>query len=290
MVDIAKLRAMARVVCVINNKGGVGKTNVCVNLSAFLAAMGKRVLLVDCDHQGNATFSVGIKPQNLSLSVYNVLMGEINPEAVIKSTSILGFDILPANQALAGANVEMVSAENREFKLAETLKGLENSYEFIIIDTPPSLGILTVNALCAANEVIIPIQAEYLALEGVNQILETISLVQDNLGHDFNFIGAVLTMHSRGNIVAREVSKELTRDFGGYVFNASIPRLIDLAAAPKFGKPIVQYAPNSKAAQIYRYFAQEFLHVHEKINGSQDPGLIPPSQTQDSQQTQTTQI
>ncbi len=287
MRDVAKLRAMARVVCVINNKGGVGKTNVCVNLSAFLAAMGKRVLLIDCDHQGNATFSVGIRPQNLSLSVYNVLLGEINAEAVIKSTSILGFDILPANQALAGANVELVSAENREFKLAETIKGLETNYEFIIIDTPPSLGILTVNALCAANEVIIPIQAEYLALEGVNQILETISLVQDNLGHEFNFIGAVLTMHSRGNVIAREVSKELTRDFGGYVFDASIPRLIDLAAAPKFGKPIVQYAPNSKAAQIYRYFAQEFLHVHERLAGG---GQAPGENINNVETSQTTQI
>lgn len=257
---------MAKTVCVINNKGGVGKTTVCVNLSAFLAALGKRVLLVDCDHQGNATFSLGIRPTSLSLSVYNVLMGEINPEAVIKNTSILGFDILPANQELAGANVELVSSDEREFRLSKVLKSIEQQYDFIIIDTPPSLGILTINALCAAQEVIIPIQAEYLALEGVNQILETISLVQDNLGHDFDFIGALLTMHSRNNIIAREVSKELSRDFGGYVFDSSIPRLMDLAAAPKSGRPVLQYAPNSKAAQVYRCLAQEFLNLHQQNN------------------------
>lgn len=255
---------MARTVCVINNKGGVGKTTVCVNLSAFLAAMGKRVLLVDCDHQGNATFSLGIKPTSLSLSVYNVLMGEINPEAVIKSTSVLGFDVLPANQELAGANVELVSATDREFKLAEVLKQLDSRYDFIMIDTPPSLGVLTINALCAASEVIIPIQAEYLAMEGVNQILETISLVQDNLGHEFDFIGALMTMHSRNNVIAREVASELTRDFGGYVFDSTIPRLVDLAAAPKYGRPVLQYAPNSKAARIYRNLAQEFINLHEQ--------------------------
>ncbi len=256
---------MARVICVINNKGGVGKTNVCVNLSAFLAGLGKKTLLVDFDHQANATFSIGIKPEALPLSVYNALMGEIDTQAVIKNTSILGFDILPSRQDLAGANVELIPQKDREFRLDKILDGVRGNYDFIIIDTPPSLGVLTINALCAAEEILIPIQSEYLALEGLTQITETIKLVQENLGHKFRFIGTVLTMYNRGNIISRDVSKELRRTFGGYIFDAVIPRSIILAAAPKYGKPVLQYDPNSKAAQAYRFLAQEVIQLEQKI-------------------------
>ncbi|HNY97602.1 MAG TPA: AAA family ATPase [Candidatus Pacearchaeota archaeon] len=265
---------MARVICVINNKGGVGKTNVCVNLSAFLAGFGKKTLLVDFDHQANATFSVGIKSETLPLSIYNALMGDVESNAVVKSTSILGFDILPSNQDLAGANVELISLKDREFRLDKALDNVRLSYDFIIIDTPPSLGVLTINALCAADEVIIPIQSEYLALEGLHQIQETIRLVQENLGHEFKFVGTVLTMYNRGNIISRDVSKELRRGFTGYIFDAVIPRSTALAAAPKYGKPVLQYDPNSKAAQAYRFLAQEVIQLEAKIQSENQTHII----------------
>ena len=255
---------MARVICVINNKGGVGKTNVSVNLSAFLAAHGKRALLIDFDHQGNATYSVGMEPKALPLSVYHALMDTIDPEAVIKNTSILGFDIFPASPDLAGASIELISENNREMKLAKLIDKVQDNYDFILIDTPPSLNILTINALCAAKEVLIPVQSEYLALQGMNQLMDTIELVQDNLGHEFDFVGAVLTMYNRTGVLSRNVLKEVRGNFSGYIFDTMIPRSIILAEAPRHGKTILQYAPGSKAALAYRMLARELINLDKQ--------------------------
>jgi len=261
---------MTRIICVINNKGGVGKTNVSVNLSAFLAGLGKRVLLVDFDHQANATFSVGVQPRNLSLSVYHALMESIEPEQVIRNTSILGFDIMPASPDLAGAPVELVSVANREFKLAKLLEKVQDNYDFILIDTPPSLGLLTINALCAAEEVLIPLQAEYLALEGLHQLVDTIALTEDNIGHTFRFVGAVLTMYNRNSILSRDVAKEIKKTFSGHIFETVIPRSIILAQAPKSGKTILQFAPNSRPAVAYKLLAREVIALDEDQNNKQE--------------------
>ena len=257
---------MTRIICVANNKGGVGKTNVSVNLPVFLAAMGKRVLLVDFDHQANATFSLGIHPQNLPLSVYHALMGHVSPAAIIRKSQFFGYEIMPASSDLAGASVELVNLQDREFKLREILNKVKDSYDFILIDSPPSLGPLTINALCAANEVLIPVQCEYLALEGLEQLLNTIKLVKENLGQDLKITGALLTMYNRNNKISREVAKEIRRNFPGYVFDTVIPRQVCLAEAPRYGKTILQYAPTSVAAQAYRELAQELLNKENQTN------------------------
>lgn len=257
---------MTRIICVINNKGGVGKTNVSVNLSAFLAGLGKRVLLVDFDHQANASFSVGIQPRTLSLSVYHALMNSIEPEQVVRNTSILGFDIMPASPDLAGAPVELVSEQNREFKLARMLEKVQDNYDFILIDTPPSLGLLTINALCAAEEVLIPLQAEYLAMEGLHQLVDTIALIEDNIGHTYRFVGAVLTMYNRNSVLSRDVAREIKNSFSGHIFETVIPRSIVLAQAPKSGKTILQFAPMSRAANAYKLLAREVIALSGEEN------------------------
>jgi len=263
---------MTRVICIANNKGGVGKTNVSVNLPVFLAASGKRVLLIDFDHQANATFSLGINPKNLPLSIYHVLTGQITPSAVIRKSPFFGYEIMPSSSDLAGANVELVGEKEREFKLRNILEKIKDSYDFIVIDCPPSLGILTINALCAANEVLIPVQCEYLALEGLSQLLSTIELVKKNLGHDLKIAGALLTMYSRGSRLSREVAKEVRRNFPGYVFDTIIPRTVSLAESLKYGKTILQYAPTSSAANAYRNLAEELIRI-----GSADQA-VPDSQ------------
>lgn len=250
---------MARIICIINNKGGTGKTTTAVNLPVFLAAMGKRVLLVDFDHQANATYSLGLNPRNLPLSVYHALAGQVSPSAIIRKSPFFGYEIMPASPDLAGSNVELVTASNREFKLQQLLEKIKESYDFIFIDSPPSLGLLTINALCASTEVLIPVQCEYLALEGLEQLLNTINLVKNNLGQDLKITGALLTMYNRNNRLSREVAKEVRRNFPGYVFDTVIPRQVALAEAPKFGKTILQYAPTSKAAQAYRELAEELI-------------------------------
>ena len=252
---------MTRIICVANNKGGVGKTNVSVNLPVFLSALGKKVLLVDFDHQANATYSLGINPDNLPLSVYHALMGNAEPEAVIRKTSYFGYDIMPASQDLAGAAVDLVTVKERENRLRNILEKVKDSYDFIIIDSPPSLGLVTINALCAADEILIPVQCEYLALEGLNQLLSTVDLVKNNLGYDIKSINALLTMYSRGSRLSREVEKKIRRNFSGHVFDTVIPRAVVLAEAPRFGKTILQYSPTSFATRAYRGLAQELIKL-----------------------------
>lgn len=257
---------MARIVCVANNKGGVGKTNVSVNLPVFLAAQGKKVLLVDFDHQANATYSLGLHPKNVPLSVYHALVGSVSPNAIVRKTQFFGYDLMPSTQDLAGAEVELVPLRDRELKLSQLLDKVKSDYDFIFVDSPPSLGILTINALAAANEVLIPVQCEYLALEGLGQLLSTIELVRKNLGHELHIGGAVLTMYNPHHKISRDVVKEIRQSFPGYVFRTLIPRAVALAEAPKIGKTIFHYAPTSRAAQSYQQLAQEFLLVQQVRN------------------------
>ncbi len=252
---------MAQIICVTNNKGGVGKTNISVNLPVFLADKGKKVLLVDFDHQANATFSLGINPKNLALSIYHAITGQITPQALIQKTNYVGYDLLPSSPDLAAAGIEMVNLEDRELRLRQVLEKIKDPYDYVIIDSPPSLGLLTINALCASDKVLIPVQCEYLALEGLEQLLSTIDLVRNNLEQNLEIAGAVLTMYNRMNRVSRDVAKEIKRNFSGHVFDAIIPRSTDLSEAPKFKQTILERAPDSKAAMAFRELAQEILDL-----------------------------
>jgi chromosome partitioning protein len=254
---------MSRIIAISNQKGGVGKSSVATNLPVFLAALGKRVLLVDMDSQANATLSLGIAPRKLPLSIYHSLMGQVSPSAIIRKSPFFGYEIMPSSPDLAGATIELVNMEEREFKLNRILEKVKDSYDFILIDSPPSLGLLTLNALCAADEVLIPVQCEYLALEGLEQLLDTITLIQGNLKSDLKIAGALLTMYGRNSRISRDVAKEVRRNFPGYVFDTVIPRQVALAEAPRFGKTILQYAPTSLAAQAYRELAEEIINLKQ---------------------------
>lgn len=254
-------RIMARVISLCNQKGGVGKSTTAQNLSAFLAAFGKRVLLVDVDPQANTTSGMGINPRKLEKSIYHSMIGEIAAEKVIKKTAVFGVELLPSSSALAGATVELVDMRGREYKLKEILEPVRRKYDFIIIDSPPSLGLLTINSLTAAGKIIIPVQCEYYALEGLADLLRTIQLVNANLKTRIAILGALLTMYDRKSRLHRAVAKEVRRKFPGYVFDAVIPRNVSLAEAPSFGKTILHYAPYSHGAKAYRQLAEEILKL-----------------------------
>jgi len=255
------INTMARIISLVNQKGGVSKTTTAINLSSYLAAMGKYVLLVDIDPQANATSGLGIEPATLSFNLYHSLIGDASPEEAIHHTGIFGYDILPASTDLAGATVELVSASNREFKLYELLRRIRTNYDYILIDCPPSLGLLTINGLVAADEVIIPVQCEYYALEGLGSLLKTIDLIRDNLERDLKIKGALLTMYDRRNRLCRQVRKEVERNFPGYVFSTIIPRCVQLAEAPSFGKTILQYDNHSKGGKAYKQLAEELINL-----------------------------
>lgn len=252
---------MARIISVCNQKGGVGKTTTATNLSAYLAAMGKYVLLVDLDSQANATIGVGVNLKPEHLNIYHSLVIDHNPETIIRKTSLFGFDILPASQSLAGATVELVTMDERETRLKKVLNSIRTSYDYILIDCPPSLGLLTVNALAASEYVVIPVQCEYFALEGLSQLLNTINLVRQGLNADLQVLGVLLTMYDKRNQLSHQVINEVHKNFPGRVFNAVIPRLVSLAEAPSFGKTILQFDPGSRAARAYRQLAEEVIRL-----------------------------
>lgn len=252
---------MARIINICNAKGGTGKTTTAINLAAYLAALGKYVLLVDLDAQANATSGVGVKMDNEQPHVYHALSGELPFEAVCRKTSIFGFDLLPAGASLSGANVELVSVDNREFRLKNLLLSVRTNYDYILIDSAPSLGLLTVNGLVAAEEVLIPVQCEYFALEGLGNLLNTIELVRSSLNPHLKIAGVLLTMYDKRNRLARAVVKEVKDNFPGRVFEAVIPRSISLAEAPSFGKPILQFDPGSRAGLAYRQLAEEVIKI-----------------------------
>ncbi len=257
---------MAKIISIVNQKGGTGKTTTATNLAAFLAAMGKYILLVDLDPQANATSGLGFEPEALDKNLYHALVDNVYPEDVIRKTNLFGYDLVPAGEDLAGAAIELVNMPEREFKLYNLLHRVRTNYDYIIIDCPPSLGLLTINGLTAADEIIVPVQCEYYALEGLGQLLKTVNLIQDNLGRDLRIKGALLTMYDKRNKLSRQVAKEIRLHFPGYVFEAVIPRCIRLAEAPSFGKTIFQYEPNSFGGSAYRQLAQEIIGLDKEIN------------------------
>ncbi len=251
------------IISVVNQKGGVGKTTTAVNLAAALAETGKFVLLVDLDPQGNATSGLGLKKDNLPQGLYHSLMGLARLHDVVLNTAHAGLRAVPATPDLAGANIELVNVAGRENKLADILSEVSHAYDYIIIDCPPSLGLLTLNGLVAADRVIIPVQAEYYALEGLGQLLKTIELVQSNLKAELTVLGAVVTMFDSRNRLSDEVMQELYKFFPSTIFRSVIPRSVRLAEAPSFGQSIFHYEPGGKGAKAYERLARELLDYLE---------------------------
>jgi chromosome partitioning protein len=250
-------RDTPRVMAVANQKGGVGKTTTAVNLGAALAELGYRVLVVDLDPQGNATTGLGVNPRNLEHSIYDVLMHETPIEDCIEPTSLRNLFVVPSTIDLAGAEIELVPTFNREQKLRRALDRLEGEFDFTLIDCPPSLGLITINGLAAATEVIVPIQCEYYALEGLGQLLRNVNLVQGNLNPRLELSAIVLTMYDARTKLADQVASEVRKHFGEKVCRAIVPRTVRLSEAPSFGQPIIVFDPSSRGALAYRELAKE---------------------------------
>ena len=250
---------MARIIGIANQKGGVGKTTTAVNLAAALALIGKYVLLVDIDPQGNATSGLGFSTGTIQQGLYEAISGLVPIRSVVQPTDVPGLKFIPATADLAGANIELVNVERREHRLTDLLTEVRNDYDFIIIDSPPSLGLLTVNGLVASDHILIPVQAEYYALEGIGHLLRTIALIKQHLKERLDILGAAVTMYDPRNKLAQDVLTELHRYFPGKVFHSVIPRTVKLAEAPSHGKSIFHYDPSSKAAHAYARLAQEIL-------------------------------
>jgi chromosome partitioning protein len=250
---------MTRVIAVVNQKGGVGKTTTSVNLAAALAQAGRRVLLIDLDPQGNATMGSGIDKTKAKRTVYHVLLGLAEAAAVCLRSERGGFDLLPSNRELAGAEIELVDLPNREGRLKAALAVLGERYEFVIVDCPPSLSLLTVNALTAAQQVIIPMQCEYYALEGLSDLVGTIKRVRAHLNPTLDIAGLLRTMYDPRSTLTQQVSEQLESHFGDKVYRTLVPRNVRLAEAPSYGTPAVVWDPASKGAQAYAAFAAEIL-------------------------------
>jgi chromosome partitioning protein len=249
----------SRVLAVANQKGGVGKTTSAISIASALAVLEKRVLLVDLDPQGNATGGLGIDKAALEETVYDWLMGETPFEAAARATEIGKLTLLPATRDLVGAEVELVSAERREFRLADRLEPIRSSYDYVLIDCPPSLGFLTVNALCAADGVLIPIQCEYFALEGVSALLSTIERIREDLNPRLEIAGVLATMWDDRTNLSRQVLEEIRKHFGPLLFKSVVPRNVRLGEAPSFGKPILLYDVKSRGAEAYLSISRELL-------------------------------
>ncbi len=251
--------SLMHVVALANQKGGVGKTTTAVNLAGELARRNQRVLLLDCDPQGNATTSLGIAKRDLKATTYEVLMGLSSAVDAIRPTGRSGYDIIPASEHLAGAMVELTTVEKREWQLAQALRSLEGMYDWILLDCPPSLGLLTLNGLCAASNVLIPLQCEYLALEGLAQLKGTIDRVHEHLNPRLSILGVVMTMYDGRTNLAQQVVEEVRRYFPQRIFNTLIPRSVRVSEAPSYGQLLFEYDPQSRAAQSYSTLAEEVL-------------------------------
>ena len=250
---------MVKVIAIANQKGGVGKTTTSVNLSACLASLGKRVLLVDIDPQGNATSGFGIDKSKIKKSMYNVLVDDIPAQEVIEKTTVENLKILPATIQLAGAEIELVSVMSRETKLKRPIDQIKYDYDYVLIDCPPSLGLLTINSLTAANSVLVPIQCEFYALEGLSQLMNTVALVQKNLNPILELEGVVLTMFDSRTNLSIQVVDEVKNHFNNKVYRTMIPRNVRLSEAPSHGQSIIQYDPKSKGAEMYLELAREVI-------------------------------
>jgi len=250
---------LGRTISVCNQKGGVGKTTTVINLSAYLAAAGKRILIIDIDPQANATSGTGIRKQSIQKSIYNVLIGNTKLEDVVLETAVKNMFLAPADLHLTGAQIELVSALNREQQLKHSIKPIKDNYDFIIIDCPPSLGLLTINALTASETTLIPLQCEYYAMEGLSQLLHTIRLVQDNLNPALDIEGVALTMADYRTNLTSEVIQEAREFFKEKVYDTIIPRSVRLSEAPGHGKPAILYDKNSNGAEAYKSLAAEII-------------------------------
>jgi chromosome partitioning protein len=255
---------LSRVIAITNQKGGVGKTTTAINLSAALAACDVKVLLIDSDPQGNATSGLGVQKIDGLRTIYDVLVEGKDIHKSICKTDMEGLDILPADKNLIGINLELVSIDDRESVLRHHLKAVKNDYQFILIDCPPALDLLTLNALIAADSVLIPIQCEFFALEGVSGLMDTIDRVRESFGHPIQIEGILLTMYDERTNLTRQVAADLREFFGDEVFRTAIPRSIRLAEAPSHGKPILVYDPGSKGSEAYIQLAKEVLANAQK--------------------------
>ena len=253
---------MAKTIAVVNQKGGVGKTTTCVNLAAALQAAGKRVLVCDFDPQGNATSGFGVDKTTVSPSIYEVLIDGADPKRAIVSTPWA--DVLPSNKALAGATVELIALERREYRLKDALALAGGNYDFILIDCPPSLELLTLNGLCAADTLLVPVQCEYYALEGLSDLLSTVRIVKRGLNPTIDLEGVVLTMYDGRTNLSMQVAEEVKRHFPGKVYASVIPRNVRLSEAPSHGKPVLAYDCYSRGAEAYRSLAEEVIEQNSK--------------------------
>ena len=255
---------MGKAIAIFNQKGGVGKTTTNINLAACLAIRGKRVLVLDIDPQGNTTSGIGVTKRNLKNTVYNILIDkDYDPRKAIIKTNIENLDLIPASVDLAGAEVELVGMEGRENALKVGLEKIKDDYDYLFIDCPPSLGLLTINSLAAVDSVLVPIQCEFYALEGVSQLVSTIELVKRSLNPKLEIQGVILSMFDGRTNLSLQVVQEVKRYFGNKVYATVIPRNVRLAEAPSYGMPITEYDPKSKGAEAYGDFADEFLDLEE---------------------------
>ena len=250
---------MARKIAIVNQKGGVGKSTTAINLGASIAEADREVLIIDVDPQGNATSGLGLEKGDLENSIYDALINDTALNEIIQPTGHDNFYILPANIDLAGAEIELVSVMSRESRLKKKIEEADIEFDYIIFDCPPSLGLLTLNALTASDSLIVPIQCEYYALEGLGQLMQTIELVQSNLNPDLSLLGVVLTMNDARTNLSSQVIEEVKKYFGKDVFDTIIPRNVRLSEAPSFGEPIVTYAPSSRGAKAYKQLAKEVI-------------------------------